>query len=165
MDTADCFDLNDGLMVDAAVLDGVIPELEFCLDVEKLEVLFAFVDILAFDEKDEGGVFENGFCFRKPNPGVRPRYCLSEGEGESVTSEPIVLCVFDISDTVRGVCRDGVDFLKTANLYRSTTPRANKLVPLAPFRSSSTPVSTMSQSSSSSSRSVVSSVSSITFPR
>jgi len=153
MDTADCFDFNDGLNVDTAVLDRVNPELDVRVDDEKLE-LFCLLDILAFEEKEDGGVFENGFCFRKLSPGVRPRACFSEGEGDSIAPEATVLGVFDIPEAVRVVCREGVDFLKTASLYRSTTPRANKLVALAPFRSSSTPASTKSQSSSSSSRSV-----------
>jgi len=143
MDTADGLDFNEGLV---AELDVVMP---WVLEVRvKVEGFLDLLDnVLAFDENDEGGVFKK-FCLRNVNPGARPRDCLSTGVGEPIASEVAML-----------FCRDGVDFLKTANLYRSTTPRANRLFPLAPFLSSPSLASIKSQSSSSSSRSVISSVS------
>ena len=97
-----------------------------------------------------GGVF--GEVLFLKDSGVRPLFRLSDGEGDTA-SVPDVL---DAPETVRFPWRDGVDFRKTANLYLSTTPRAKRLVPFVPFRSSSTSGSTKSQSSSS--RSVSSSM-------
>ncbi|PIL31201.1 hypothetical protein GSI_05899 [Ganoderma sinense ZZ0214-1] len=107
------------------------------------------------DRDDGGGLFcrRNCLgCLRKVRPGVRPRRCLSEGVGDAAGSEPLRSESIEIPETERGPFLLGVLFLKTASLYRSTTPRAKRLVGLAPLRSSTSrpPASTKSQSSSSS---------------
>ena len=101
---------------------------------------------LVREEKEVGGVFKMFFLFLfRKDSGVRPLLCFSDGEGDTA----FVVDTLDVPGAFRFPLRDGVDFRKTASLYLSTTPRAKRLVPFAPFRSSSTPASTKSHSSSS----------------
>jgi hypothetical protein len=155
-DVADSFDLNEGDMaiVLAAETEGVNKPL---LDIEETVVAAVEgVEVLTVEallaENDEGGDFPLRNClgvFRKLN-GVRPRR-FSEGLGDSLGSPTGKSDSFERPENERP---PGVDALRnTANRYRSTTPRAKRLVLLTPLRSSPS-ASMMSQSSSSSSFSV-----------
>lgn len=127
IDIADCFDFKEGVELAFAVVAEVVVRFD---EEEKWEVLLDLLD--ALDEKEEGGVLRK-FCLRNVNPGARPLACFSV---DSRVSEAEA-AVLEAPEAVREVCRaDGVDFLNTASLYRSTTPRANRLFPLAPFFSS-----------------------------
>jgi len=99
---------------------------------------------------------------RKCRGPVRPRRSFEARLGElgslRVADSPTASPVWAVP------LRFGVETLrKTASLYRSTTPRANKLVAFAPLRSS--PAASIKSQSSSSSRSVRTSSSSFASER
>jgi len=124
---------------------------------------------LEFGDASAGGERARRNCLvllRMLNP-ARPRRLASEGLGEAAASIVTDFVPGDVvmPDTTRrsrpearrGCCDD--DFRNTANLYRSTTPRANSVLPLDPFMSSTPGASTKSQSSSSESAAGASSTS------
>jgi hypothetical protein len=119
-----------------------------------------------FDERvvDRGDLVRKRFLGvrRKGRAPVRPRRSFVLGLGVCGLSSAD--CPVGSPGTPEPV-RFGVEPLrKTASLYRSTTPRANKLLPRVPLRSSPS-ASIKSQSSSSSSRSIRTSSSSFASER
>jgi len=111
-DIADSFDLRDG------VIGRVVPADDDGVNILVVEVVEDIVtefdwlkDFAVNPERDdwvEGGDLGRRNClgcFRKVKPGVRPRRCFSEGEGDSPISDPSTSDLVDLPDIDLGAAR------------------------------------------------------------
>jgi len=87
IDIADCLDLRDGdaVLVEEDWLRAPLeaPPLEKPIELEWVR-LRCLPDPLVWEEYEVGGVLGTFFLFRKVS-GVRPLFCFSDGEGDTVS--------------------------------------------------------------------------------